>query len=157
MGLIFIYHCPVLKFSLVFCDSRRKFIWLSKMEWPINISICILVFFFSPLLHPNQYPLLYIMYCWWLSGRESACNAGDPGSIPGLGRFPWRRAQKSTPVSLPGKFHGQRSLAGYSPQECRVGHDWSQLSTHATQYLSSVFIFKLYSLSECPCLASLKV
>ena len=24
---------------------------------------------------------------WWLSGKESACNAGDLGSIPGLGRF----------------------------------------------------------------------
>ena len=23
---------------------------------------------------------------WWLSGKESACNAGDPGSIPGSGR-----------------------------------------------------------------------
>ena len=21
---------------------------------------------------------------WWLSGKESACSAGDPGSIPGL-------------------------------------------------------------------------
>ena len=25
---------------------------------------------------------------WWLSSKESACNAGDPGSIPGLGRSP---------------------------------------------------------------------
>ena len=25
---------------------------------------------------------------WWLSGKESACNAGDQGSIPGLGRSP---------------------------------------------------------------------
>ena len=25
---------------------------------------------------------------WWLSGKESSCNAGDPGSIPGLERFP---------------------------------------------------------------------
>ena len=28
---------------------------------------------------------------WWLSGKEAACNAedaGDVGSIPGLGRFP---------------------------------------------------------------------
>ena len=25
---------------------------------------------------------------WWLSGKESACQAGDPGSIPGLGRSP---------------------------------------------------------------------
>ena len=25
---------------------------------------------------------------WWLSGKESTCNAGDPGSIAGLGRPP---------------------------------------------------------------------
>ena len=25
---------------------------------------------------------------WWLRGKESACNAGDLGSIPGSGRFP---------------------------------------------------------------------
>ena len=25
---------------------------------------------------------------WWLSGKESACNAGDMGSVPGLGRSP---------------------------------------------------------------------
>ena len=24
----------------------------------------------------------------WLTGKESACNAGDPGPIPGSGRFP---------------------------------------------------------------------
>ena len=27
------------------------------------------------------------------------------------------------PAFLPGKFHGQRSLVGYSPRGCRVGHD----------------------------------
>ena len=36
-------------------------------------------------------------------GKESTCNAGDLGSIPGLGRFPWRRAQQPTPVFLPGE------------------------------------------------------
>ena len=25
---------------------------------------------------------------WWLDGKESACNAGDPGSIPELGESP---------------------------------------------------------------------
>ena len=25
---------------------------------------------------------------WWLSGKEPACNAGDPGSVPGSGRSP---------------------------------------------------------------------
>ena len=47
-------------------------------------------------------------------GKESACNAGDLGSIPGPGKILWRREWPPTPVSLPGEFHGQRSLAGYS-------------------------------------------
>jgi len=37
------------------------------------------------------------------------------GSIPGSGRFPWRRKWQPTPVFLFGESHGQRSLAGYSP------------------------------------------
>ena len=37
------------------------------------------------------------------------------GSIPGSGRFPWRRKWHPTPAFLPGESHGQRSLAGYSP------------------------------------------
>ena len=39
-------------------------------------------------------------------GKESACHAGDSGSIPGLGRPPWRREWQPTPVFLPGNFHG---------------------------------------------------
>ena len=45
--------------------------------------------------------------------KELAYNIGDLGSIPGSGRFPWRREWLPTPVFLPGKFHGQRSLAAY--------------------------------------------
>ena len=48
--------------------------------------------------------------------KESAHNAGDLGSIPGLGRFPGEGNGLLTPVFLPGEFHGQRSLAGNSPQ-----------------------------------------
>ena len=47
-----------------------------------------------------------------LVGKESACNAGDPGSIPGLGRSPGEG--NPTPVLLPGEFHRQRSLADHS-------------------------------------------
>ena len=48
--------------------------------------------------------------------KASVCNAGDLGSIPGSGRFPWRRKWQPTPVLLPGESHGRRSLVGYSPQ-----------------------------------------
>ena len=44
----------------------------------------------------------------------SAYNVGDPGSIPGR-KISWRRKWLPTPVFLPGKSHGQRSLVDYSP------------------------------------------
>ena len=62
--------------------------------------------------------VLYLVV-WGFSGgsggKESSCNAGDRGSIPGLGRFPWRRKWLPTPVFLLGEFHGQKNQAGYSP------------------------------------------
>ena len=45
--------------------------------------------------------------------KKSGCNAGDPGLIPGSGRC--SGGWLPTPVFLPGEFHVQRSLAGYSP------------------------------------------
>ena len=48
-------------------------------------------------------------------------NAEDPrdtGFIPGLGRSP-EKGVALAPVFLPGKFHGQRSVAGYSPWGCK--------------------------------------
>ena len=44
------------------------------------------------------------------AGKESACHAGDLGSIPGLGRSPLEES-----VLLSGESRGQRSLVGYSP------------------------------------------
>ena len=52
-------------------------------------------------------------------GKESTCNAGDPGSIPVSGRYPWRREWQPTSVFFPGESHGQRSLAGYGPWGCK--------------------------------------
>ena len=58
----------------------------------------------------------------WTSGssvdKESARNAGDPSSIPGLGKIPWRRERLPTPVFWPGEFRGQ------SMRSQRVGHYW---------------------------------
>ena len=43
----------------------------------------------------------------------------DAGSVPGLGKPPGGGHGKPTPVFLPGKFHGQRSLVGYTPWGCK--------------------------------------
>ena len=52
--------------------------------------------------------------------KASARNAGDPGSVPGLGRSP---GEGNGNLFLPGESHGWRSLVGYSPLGRRVGHD----------------------------------
>ena len=46
---------------------------------------------------------------------EVAFHAGDPGFNPWVGKIPWRRKWQPTPVLLPGKSHGWRSLVAYSP------------------------------------------
>ena len=54
----------------------------------------------------------------WFCGEESACQCSRHGRYrfdPWVGNNPWRRKWESTPVSLPGKFHGQRNLEGYTP------------------------------------------
>ena len=48
-------------------------------------------------------------------GTESACNAGELGLIPGLGRSPGEENGNPLPV----ESHGQRSLVGYSPRGCK--------------------------------------
>ena len=55
------------------------------------------------------------------AGKESIClpvqcSRCRSGFYPWVGNIPWRQALQPTPVVVPpGEFHGQRSLAGYSP------------------------------------------
>ena len=49
------------------------------------------------------------------AGKESACNAGDPSSIPGSGRSPGGGHDNPLQYSCLENPHGQRRLAGYSP------------------------------------------
>ena len=71
------------------------------------------------LLHPI---VLLTGLPWWLSGKESACQCRKPG----FDLWVWKITvgkEMATPVFLPGKSHGQRSLKGYSPWGCkRVRH-----------------------------------
>ena len=53
-----------------------------------------------------------------ISGKETACQRRRRGFDPWVRKFPWRRKWLPTPVFLPGKSHGQRSLVGYSAWGC---------------------------------------
>ena len=68
----------------------------------------------------------------------------------------WRREWIFTPVFLPGEFHGQRSLLGYSPWGCRVRCNWmTNLTNWAAYILSHVLL--LLTLWTVACQASLSI
>ena len=52
-------------------------------------------------------------------GKVSAHDAADLGSFSRVGKIPWRRKWQPTPVLLPRKLHGWRSLVVYSPWGCK--------------------------------------
>ena len=54
---------------------------------------------------------------------------------PWVSETPCRRKRQPTPGLLPGKPHGQRSLAGYSPHGCRVRHDLAAAHTRKLTFV----------------------
>ena len=70
----------------------------------------------------------------WLSGKESVCRCRRQRRLVfnlWVRKVPWRRKWQPTAVFLPGKFHGQRSLAGYSPWD-RKESDTTERLTHCS-------------------------
>ena len=75
----------------------------------------------------------------WCSGEESACQCRRCkrlGFNPWVGKIPWSRKWQPTPVFLPGKFHRQKSLTGYSPWSCKESDPTEH--THIYTSLSSM-------------------
>ena len=69
----------------------------------------------------------------WLSGKESACQAGDTGSISGLGRSLGEGNGNPLYLFLPGKSHWQRSLEDYSPWGHKESDTAEQLNINNRQ------------------------
>ena len=62
--------------------------------------------------------------------KNLPAHAGDVGSVLGLKKIPWRRKWQLTPVFLPGKSHGERSLVGYRPWGLKESGMTERLSPH---------------------------
>ena len=67
-------------------------------------------------------------------GKASCLQCGRPGFDPWVGNILWRRKWQPTPVLLPGKSHGQRSMVGYSP----LGRNESD-TTERLHFQSEIF------------------
>ena len=69
---------------------------------------------------------------WCATGKESTCQCRRHKRCrfsPWVRKIPWRRKWQPTLLFLPGEFHGQRCLAGYSSW----GHKQSNTAEHSTQ------------------------
>ena len=96
------------------------------------------------LLNSFQSYLIYHQYLffrlpWQLSGKESSCLYRRHRFNPLVGKMAWRRKWQPSPVFLPGKSYGQRSLVGYSP--------WVPKQSDMTQPLNNKKICVLPALS----------
>ena len=77
--------------------------------------------YWSGVPFPEHHPVLLLLLLFFVpgdsTGKEPACQCRSCkrwGFNPWVGKIPWRREWQSTPVLLPGKSHGQKSLVGYS-------------------------------------------
>ena len=81
----------------------------------------------------------------WLSGKESACSAGDARDlhlIPGLEDPLELKKWQSTPVFLPREFRGQKSLAAYSSWDCKESDMTEHTPTHMYKAIYAMVLFK---------------
>ena len=102
LELISVLVVSCLQLVLLYCDFAMLEV----------LILCRFIYFWGDLpapLHP--------------SGEELACHCRRHRFNLWVRKISWRRKWKPSPVFLPGKSHGRRSLAGYSPWDCRrVGY-----------------------------------
>ena len=86
---------------------------------------------------PRQAVCIIIGFLCGSAGKESPCHAGDLGSIHGWGRSPGGGYGNPLLYSCLENSSGQWSLVGYSPWDCRVGHNWVTKHIHSLMTLGS--------------------
>ena len=78
------------------------------------------------------------------NGKIIYLQCGRPRFDPWVGKIRWRRKWQSTPVPLPGKSHGQRSLVGYSPRGRKESDTTEWLHSFVpAQFLKQSFLFPI--------------
>ena len=102
----YVKRCHVEEGSNEFCTFQRA-------KWRSRAGILI-KWEGDELTEPHFH---WVLLCvrWWLRSKESIWQWRRLRFDPWVGKIFWRRKWQPTPVFLPGEFHGQRSLACYSP------------------------------------------
>ena len=109
---------------------------LLTSNWPVQIFLFPPDSVFIGYMFLRIFPfLLGCPVCWCLVFYSSPYD-------PWAGKIPWRRKWQPTPVFLPGKSHGQRSLVGYSPWGRKESDTTKRLHFHFLSFFLS-FLWSL--------------
>jgi len=65
---------------------------------------------------------------WWFRWKRICLQCRRLEFDLWVGKIPWRREWLPTLVFLPGEFHGQRNLVGYSPWDCKESDTTEQIT-----------------------------
>ena len=105
---------------------------------------------------PQRKRLVFSMVFCSSVGRRICMQCRRPGFDPWVGKIPWRRKWQPTPVSLPGKSHGQRSLVGCSPWGCKESGttEWLTLTQHLQRVKAHFYGLRILRLNSFYCLYS---
>ena len=88
---------------------------------------------------PPQVLCLDRTVCLWRIHQQ--CRR--PGFNPWVGKIPWRSKWQLTPILLPGKFHGWRSLVGSGPWSHKVEQSpWSRTRLNSFTGSTSRYIIQ---------------
>ena len=79
---------------------------------------------------------------WWLSSKRMHLQFRRCRFNPWFRKIPFKRKWQPTQVSLSGKFHGQRSLVGYSPWGHKESYMTEQLSM-CIYYITTETVFSI--------------
>ena len=82
----------------------------------------------------------------WCSGKESVCHAGNARGV--CWKVPLEKEVQPSPVFLPGKSHGQRSLAGYSPCGHKEPPMTERLSTTHNTVVCTLLTIQFYTINN---------
>ena len=143
----YLYLCGLMDFYFtLFCSNCSGFVHCSLFSWLWCLFDMAPSFSKHFLISVPIQCARFILYSpcpsfehlsWWLRQWRIHLQGGRPRFDPWVGKICWRKEWQPTPVFLPGNFHGQRSLVGYSPW----GHKESDMTEQLTHR----------SLEICPC------
>ena len=120
----------VLPQLLAHCPTHDRY--SINVTWTVCHILAVWLWHVIWLLQASFYPP-YRGFLGSSNGKESACCAGDLGSIPGSGRSPREENGNPFQYSCPENPHWQRSLIGYSP--------WGLKELDMTEWLTLSLFF----------------